>query len=299
MDFEYYQERTWSTDSTKTQSKKGLVQITFGLAEKIGAIMGCLKKRVRDGEAYETFEDDLAECIGDTTWYLASLCSHLGIDFDGVARRNLVSTEARWLKPEDSQPALFSTLFDEDYPEQEQLPRQFRVRFVECNLPDRSWLPMTEVWVDGQRFGDAIDDNAALADHYRLHDVLHISNAAILGWSPVVRSLLRRKRKSNPHVDKYEDGARAQDAEEALSSLIHNEARRNSYFDGVNVIDTAFLIKAQSLVAHLEVGSRTMADWQHCILEAYRVFRLFRVNNGGVVDVSLVDHSLKFQPDTG
>ena len=51
--------------------------------------------------------------------------------------------------------------------------------------------------------------NIADADGYRYHDIFHIANAVFLGWSPVVRALLRCKRKSQPHIDENEDGARA------------------------------------------------------------------------------------------
>jgi len=219
MEFNYYQERTWSTDRTSRMVPRGrgepwigLAQSAFGLAEKVGTITACLKKRIRDGDAYEPFKTEMDACIGDTLWYLSSVCSHLGISLDDAASRNLALTEARWRRPDEAQHDLFSTLFDQDYPEHEQLAREFRARFVERTITPRSWLPMTEVFVGDQPFGDPIDDNSPASDSYRLHDILHLSNAAILSWSPVVRALLRRKRKSNTLVDKYEDGARAQDS---------------------------------------------------------------------------------------
>ena len=42
----------------------------------------------------------------------------------------------------------------------------------------------------------------------RFHDIFHLSYAAILGWSPTVRALLRCKRKSDPRVDEVEDGGK-------------------------------------------------------------------------------------------
>jgi len=298
MELKYYQERTWSTNRTSREPWMGLAQSVFGLTEKVGTIAACFKKRIRDGNAYGPFKTDVGNCVGDALWYLSSVCSHLGISLDDVALRNIASTEARWNRPDGTQAALFSSMFDQEYPETEQLPRLFRARFVEQAVSPLSWLPMTEVWVGEQRFGDAIDDNSASGDNYRFHDILHLANAAHLGWSPVVRALLHRKRKSNPRVDKYEDGARACDREEALASLIHNEAKRNSYFEGAEAIDTSFLIQVTATVADLEVSGRSLADWQHCILDAYRVFRLLRANHGGLVEVSLVDRSLQFVNDT-
>ena len=41
------------------------------------------------------------------------------------------------------------------------------------------------------------------------HDVFHLAYAAVLGWSPTTRALLKIKRKSRPEIDENEDGARA------------------------------------------------------------------------------------------
>ncbi|MFX5743284.1 pyrophosphatase, partial [Acinetobacter baumannii] len=57
--------------------------------------------------------------------------------------------------------------------------------------------------------GDRLTDNAAEPDDYRFHDVFHYAYIAVLGWSPVIRSLLRLKRKSVPKIDEVDDGARA------------------------------------------------------------------------------------------
>jgi hypothetical protein len=298
MHFDDYQQRTRSADRTSREPWIGLAQSTFGLTEKVGAISACMKKRLRGGYGHIDFLDDVKDRLGDALWYFTSVCSHLHMSLEEIAARNLIVTEARWLKPDETQQLLFGRLFDLDFPEHEQLPRRFRVKFVEDNSHQRSWLTMVEVWVGDEPLGDPIDDNSPGADHYRLHDILHLANAAILGWSPVIRKLLRRKRKSNPTVDKYEDGARACDTEEALASLIHNEAKRNSYFESSTVVDTPLLIKLRSLAADLEVNVRSAAEWQHCILEAYRVFRSVRDHNGGVVEVSLLDRTISFVSPT-
>ncbi len=61
----------------------------------------------------------------------------------------------------------------------------------------------------GVYVGDRLTDNAIEPDDYRFHDVFHYAYVAVLGWSPVIRALLRRKRKSDPKLDDAEDGARA------------------------------------------------------------------------------------------
>jgi len=273
----------------------GLAQNVFGLTEKMGLLAGCLKKKIRDGAAYQVFDREIRREVGETLWYLASVCTHLGISLDDVASDNLTDNQARWGRSYE-QPSLFSHLFDTDVPEHEQRPRRFTAQFLLRKTSDMSWLPVAQVYVGNQTFGDPIDDNTGTEDYYRLHDVLHIANAAILGWSPVVRALLKCKRKSLRDVDKYQDGARARDTEEALARLIHNAAKDSNYFENVTTLDTSFLITVQSVVADLEVKVRDASEWQHCILEAYRVFRLLRDHGGGLVDASLVDRTLTFRP---
>ena len=73
--------------------------------------------------------------------------------------------------------------------------------------------------------GDAVTDNSWEPDGYRFHDVLHLAHAGILGWSPVLRRMLNRKRKYDRRIDEVEDGARAAIVEEAIAKLVHSYAR--------------------------------------------------------------------------
>jgi hypothetical protein len=52
------------------------------------------------------------------------------------------------------------------------------------------------MYFGGKPLGDDLTDNAYVDDGYRFHDVIHLALIAHLGWSPVVRGLMRRKRKS-------------------------------------------------------------------------------------------------------
>jgi hypothetical protein len=47
----------------------------------------------------------------------------------------------------------------------------------------------------GLNVGDPLTDNSHRPDGYRFHDVFHMSYAVHLGWSPVLRALLKLKRK--------------------------------------------------------------------------------------------------------
>ena len=73
------------------------------------------------------------------------------------------------------------------------------------------------VLINGVPFGEELTDNAYDHDGYRFHDIFHFAYAAVLGWSPITRALLRRKRKSRPLVDEVEDGGRAAVIEEGIA----------------------------------------------------------------------------------
>ena len=111
--------------------------------------------------------------------------------------------------------------------------------------------------------------------------------AAVLGWSPIVRSLLERKRRSNKQVDDVEDGGRAKVIDEAVSAIVYDYARKHSFFDGVTAIDFGLLKTIQSLVSHLEVGRCTHGDWENAILQGYAAWRAIRSRNGGTLRLDL------------
>ena len=48
---------------------------------------------------------------------------------------------------------------------------------------------------NGINIGDRLTDNAMNPDDYRFHDVFHYAYVAVLGWSPVICSLFRLKRR--------------------------------------------------------------------------------------------------------
>ena len=85
---------------------------------------------------------------------------------------------------------------------------------------------------DGINIGDRLTDNAVTPDDYRFHDVFHFAYVAVLSWSPVLRSLLRLKRKSDPEIDEAQDGARAMLIEEGITTWIFGVAGELNFFDG-------------------------------------------------------------------
>jgi len=53
-------------------------------------------------------------------------------------------------------------------------------------------------------------------DGFRHHDVMHLTLATMVSWSPIIRSLMNRRRRSDHGIDHIEDGPRAQELEENI-----------------------------------------------------------------------------------
>jgi len=120
--------------------------------------------------------------------------------------------------------------------------------------------------------GDTLTDASFVADGYRFHDVFHLAHAAVLGWSPVSRSLLGRKRRSDPQIDEAEDGGRAIVIEEGIAALVFAYAASHNYLRDVQRVDNSLLETVRMLVAPLEVSVRSGADWERAILTGYRAW---------------------------
>jgi hypothetical protein len=92
------------------------------------------------------------------------------------------------------------------------------VQVIEANQPK------CIVYLNGQQIGAKLTDNAYEDDGYRFHDIFHLSYLTILGWSPVVDSMLGIK----TNIEKNED--RAQMREEIISFIVFNHAQRIKFF---------------------------------------------------------------------
>ena len=273
MTLDEYQERAVMTLQGSSGSQESIEISLLGLAGETGELLTLYKKLLRDGPAYEPIQIRLNEELGDILWYLAAIGSHFNLKLSDVAERNIMKTEARWL-PADPQTYV---LYDEDRPDSEQLPRSFVADLHTSGSPHRQTL---ELFVDGEKCGSTLTDNAYASDDYRYHDLLHLAFAAVLGWSPVMRALLRRKRKSDPLVDEVEDGGRAVAIEEGLAALIFNYSKEHSFLLDVSRLDWRLLKTCYAMTAHLEVASRSLHDWERAILLAFRAWRTLQSGNG-------------------
>jgi NTP pyrophosphatase (non-canonical NTP hydrolase) len=90
MDFKDYQ-----TQSRKTAKYPaighGVIYPTLGLTNEAGEVAGKIKKifRDKDGVIGEAEREALKGELGDVLWYLAQVCTELGLSLDEVAGHNL------------------------------------------------------------------------------------------------------------------------------------------------------------------------------------------------------------------
>ncbi len=149
---------------------------------------------------------------------------------------------------------------------------------------------------DGKPVGNELTDNAYDPDDgYRFHDVFHCAYAAVLGWSPVIRKLHGRKRKSNATVDEVEDGARAAAIEEGLSAMVFEYARLHNFLDGVAALDYSLLRTVKEVTSQLEVSKCGLGSWEKAILQGFEVWRELKRHSGGRVLVDLNAQRISYQ----
>lgn len=209
------------------------------------------------------------------------------VSLDRAARGNIVKALGRW--PDEKK---WGPLFDEDFPDYEQLPRLMRVEFIERTVGGRQFV--VQQW-NGVNLGSPLTDNRHQPDDYRYHDVFHLAFAGILGWSPTLRALLRLKRKSRPEIDENEDGARANIIEEGISTWIFNHGQRHAEFRNASSLDHGLLKAVHELVRGYEVERRPLWQWEHAILEGFRVFRELKAHRNGAVTIDLVKRTITFE----
>ena len=151
-----------------------------------------------------------------------------------------------------------------------------------------------EVFINGKSFGHPLRDNRYEEDGYRFHDIFHLTYAAVLGWSPTLRALMRRKRKSDPRVDEVEDGGRAIVIEEGISAMVFSYAERRDFLSGAEAVNYELLRTIKDMTSHLEVKCRTEGDWEHAILKGFELWRQVRANGKGrlLADLDYRDHRL-------
>lgn len=239
----------------------------------------------------KTIEETLSHLLA----MLGLVCASFKLKIEVVAVKNKQKIKDRWpgLNP------VYVELFDSDFPDHEQLPRKISIEFVERNSKEGSYVVQR---LSGVNIGDRLTDNISISDDYRFHDIFHLAYMAHLGWSPVIRALLKVKRKSKSEVDENQDGARAIIIEEGIATWIFNHAKQRDFYEGISEgsLEYALLKQIKNMVLGYEVEKCPSWQWERAILDGFNVFREIRKkeNRGGVVNIDMHEHTINFVPDT-
>jgi len=286
MNFAEYQVKALETDRTSLSGSDAAQLVPLlGLAGEAGHLLSEYKKRLRDGPSHVRFVDRVHEELGDILWYVANLASKYGLDLGDIAETNLKKTRARFLGVDAP------VKLDGSDKAAERFPDHFILSFEEAHDGEKV---VVRTYINGQMVGAALTDNAYDDDGYRFHDVFHASFAAVLGWSPVLRKLLGRKRRSDAKRDEVEDGGRAAVIEEGIAALIFDYARNHNFLDGVGGVDDTLLKTVRGMSSHLEVASQPDGLWQQAILQGYTAWRKIIAAGGGAVEIDTVGRQLRF-----
>lgn len=234
--------------------------------------------------------------LSEIAWHLCAIASLYSLDIDDIAQANFEKSNARH-KSEKS-----TALYDSNFPKEEQLPRRFEVEFKSLSADT------SQMYWNGKELGHPLKDQYYEGDGYRFHDVMHLANAAVLGWSPVLRDLMKIKRVSCPATKQSEDGGRSAVVEELVIKYIHVEAsRRAKEFQGEvsaedrvlfpedREIPFSMIKKVRELTIGHEVYANKYWEWEQAIREGYRVFQYLRMHKQGKIIVDLNERKLSFK----
>lgn len=347
----------------------------LGIFGELGSLMSEIKKGVREGPSYTSFQNTLVEEAGDLLWYFTALSMTLGwplsrllsavFDTEISEEDSFTSIETHLAKlpPTDQDPwlvageragtlaahvgangersdlfnlavsalraslvALWSAdiglvkpirhniekslsrfpisrkplqLYDDragpdgkQINKDERLPPYLPVDFREIVVGSKKVVVQSAFTI---RIGDPLTDNIGEGDDYRFHDVFHLAYAAVLGWSPVLRALLKCKRKSHPQLDENEDGARAILIEEGISTFVFNHAKPH-LFDGATGVDYRLLSTIKEFVKGYEVHDQPFWAWERAILRGYAMFRELTIRRCGRVTLDMGQRDVIFEP---
>lgn len=288
MNFNTYQDKAKETIQ-KNASEDKLSEIVpfLGIIGEIGSVVTQLKIKFRDGDAYVAFKNKLSEELGDVLWYLSTIATQNDLSLEDVANQNLAKIHDRFLVDNVSS----YKDFDSNYPDTERFPEEFEVEFRSYEEEGKRKLQIIDKR-DNTPIGDPLTDNTYEDDGYRFHDIFHYGYLAVLGWSPVLRKLLKKKRKSDPTIDENEDGARSQITEELVSLFIYHHALDHDLLKYSKSVDSGIIKKVQNLVMNTEVNECSGKQWEKAILNSFQIYNQLRENEGGRVLVSRKNRSL-------
>lgn len=294
MVFDDYQKIAFLTARTEDRT---LIEVCLAVLWQLSAQLLRRKLPPLEQELNKAVEvRPINDLLGEIAWHISALASVYKLKLGDIATQNRIKVSHRL---DQNSP---TPLHDEASAKAEQFPRCFEIGIVTVG-PGRS-----RMFLNGVQVGNDLTDNSHFEDGYRFHDVMHLANVAKLGWSPVFRALLKRKRKGQPEIDEVEDGARAQIVEEVVVKAIHSEGVRLSSTSGAlgsdvpirlfpnpEEITYRFLKSIRSFVQGLEVAKNRDWEWIDAIVEGHKIFHQLRCEEQGTVLIDLNARSIEFR----
>ncbi|WP_262695976.1 nucleoside triphosphate pyrophosphohydrolase family protein [Kordiimonas aquimaris] len=247
LEFDEYQQKARDTNRIpySKESAEGLTEDIIpllGLAGEAGDLLTEYKKRLRDGDAYVVFRDRVKEELGDIIWYVSNFADRFDLKLSEIIHYNLHKTFERF------NDTCSIDALDVDLIEDRRFPQSFEIEFREIELDGHKKIQMR---INGNELppetnvGAALTDNAYSDDGYKFHDAMHLAFVAVLGWSPVMRKLLKEakviKSAREARIDEVEDGGRAKVIDEGLVALIFTYASQRNFLVGIDTIDYSLL----------------------------------------------------------
>jgi NTP pyrophosphatase (non-canonical NTP hydrolase) len=261
-------------------ASRGEIIPLLGLVGEVGSLLAEYKKLLRDGATHRNFREEVSEELGDILWYVANVASKHGLSLEDIAVQNLAKTRDRWSQ-NSRRP-----FPDEVDPPEQRLPRQFEYELTVVGTGETARVKMFDR-IAQREIGDPLSDNAYDDDGYRYHDIMHLALACHLGWSPVLRKLLRRssltERRTRYRIDEVEDGGRAQVIDEAIVACAYAYASRNGFLDGAHTVDWSLLKQIKNLTTGLEIAKCTTKEWNDALLAGFSAWDVLRKAGGGLV----------------
>lgn len=288
--FGAYQALAYKTART---DGKALLNVCLAVLWQLGAEL--LRKTLPDVEI--ELNKNIADrpvntILGEVMWHLSAIASVYDLSLDAVIQSNLEKVSFRRVVGTPT------PLHDVDRPVEQQLPRRFEISFAQVSS-NRS-----RMYFQGKQLGNDLTDNSYDDDGYRFHDVLHLALIAHLGWSPVFRGFMRKKR---PDIDDVEDGGRAKVVEELVLKAIHSEGERQANETGrcavsgpIQLFTTRasitfeLLKRLRAYVEGLEVSKNSYWEWENMIIDGFRMFQALREHRQGLITVDLDSRTIEF-----
>jgi len=289
--FDDYQNLAFLTART---DRKVLSEVCLAVLWQLGAQL--LRRKLPDMELElntSVAEKPVERALGEIAWHVSALARLYGLSLDDIAQANKEKVSFRMTRGEPT------ALHDNEAYHEQRFPRRFEIAFLTVGKGH------SRMYMNGRQIGDELTDNSYEDDGYRFHDVLHLANAAILGWSPVLRSVLGLKRKYDARVDEVEDGARATIVEEAIVKVIHSEGARLAgyptervrFFCNRSAITFRFLNLIHTFVVGLEVAKNKYWEWEDAIMAGHKIFYELNQEEQGTVTINLDARTITFRPE--